>query len=90
MVGVMNINVPNLRQLSERNGGEFPADAVASYIDGRNLPAAHGDRQMPVWGSVFDTTARIITDAESAEERIAEIVDYLENIQYDGQPAGTI
>ena len=39
---------------------------------------------MPVWGRVFDTTARIITDAESAEQRIAEIVDYLENIQYDG------
>lgn len=83
MRGVMNINVPNLRQLSERNDGIFPADAIASYIDGRNLPAAHGNRQMPVWGRVFDTTTRIVTDAESAEQRIAEIVDYLREIQYD-------
>lgn len=83
MVDVFRINVPNLRQLSERNDGVFPTDAVAGYIDGRNLPAAHGDRAMPVWGRVFDTTSRIVTDAESAEQRITEIVEYLEAIQYE-------
>lgn len=83
MVSVMRINVPNLRHLSERNGGVFPADAVASYIDGRNLPASHGDRVMPVWGDVFDTTSRIVRDAEAAEQRIADIVELLREMQYD-------
>lgn len=83
MVDVFRVNVPNLRQLAERNDGVFPADAVSGYIDGRNLPAAHGDRAMPVWGRVFDTTSRIVTDAESAEQRIAQIVEYLESIQYE-------
>ena len=83
MVDVFRVNVPNLRQLSERNDGVFPADAVASYIDGRAMPAAHGARDMPVWGDVFATTARLVTEAESAEQRIAELVEYLEAIQYE-------
>ena len=82
MVQVMRVNVPNLRQLSARNGGVFPADAAASYIDGRDLPISHGDRVMPVWGDVFDTTSDILLDAEAAEQRIADIVAYLESIQY--------
>lgn len=74
--------VPNLRTLSQRNGGTFPADAVAAYIDGRDLPAAHGERLMPVWGPIFDTTARIVADAETARQRIAEVVEYLRTLQY--------
>ena len=85
MVEVMRVNVPNLRQLAERNDGRFPTDAVAGYIDGRNLPASHGDRVMPVWGDVFDTTASLLSDAEAAEARIAAIVDYLNSIQYDAR-----
>jgi mono/diheme cytochrome c family protein len=74
--------VPNLRTLSQRNGGEFPADAVASYIDGSDLPAAHGERLMPVWGPIFDATARIVADAETSQQRIAAVVEYLRSIQY--------
>jgi len=73
--------VPNLRTLSRRNGGVFPAAEIASYIDGRNMPPAHGERQMPVWGSVFDTTATLVTDADTAESRIAAIVEYLRALQ---------
>ena len=83
MVSVMNISVPNLRQLSERNGGVFPTDAVTGYIDGRNLPIAHGGRAMPVWGDVFDTTTRLVRDAEAAEQRITYFVELLREIQYE-------
>ena len=41
----MTITVPNLRTLSMRNGGVFPADAVTAYIDGREQRAAHGSRR---------------------------------------------
>lgn len=83
MVQVMRVNVPNLRQLAQRNAGVFPADTIASYIDGRNLPASHGDRVMPVWGDVFDTTSEFLDNAEGAQERIDGIVEYLREIQYD-------
>lgn len=83
MVQVMRVNVPNLRQLAQRNAGVFPADTIAGYIDGRNLPASHGDRVMPVWGDVFDTTSEFLADAEAAQERIDGIVEYLRDIQYE-------
>lgn len=73
--------IPNLTTLARRNGGEFPADYVASYIDGRNLPPAHGSRTMPVWGAVFDATARLVVDAETAGPRVAGIVEHLRTLQ---------
>jgi mono/diheme cytochrome c family protein len=82
VAAAMSVTMPNLRNLSQRNGGEFPADEVASYIDGRNLPTAHGERYMPVWGEVFDATARIVAGAEPASSRIDDILEYLRRIQY--------
>jgi mono/diheme cytochrome c family protein len=82
VASTMLVTVPNLRTLSQRNGGEFPAEAVASYIDGRDLPAAHGDRLMPVWGGVFDATQELVVGAADAETRIAAVIDFLREIQY--------
>jgi len=73
--------IPNLTTLSLRYGGVFPVDYVAGYIDGRSLPPAHGSRTMPVWGAVFDVTARLVVDAESADPRVADIVEHLRSIQ---------
>lgn len=81
VAGVIDGEIPNLTTLARRHGGEFPADYVASYIDGRSLPPAHGSRTMPVWGATFDATARLVVDAESAGPRVADIVDYLRSIQ---------
>jgi hypothetical protein len=67
--------------LSERNGGTFPTDAVASYIDGRSVPAAHGTREMPVWGPVFSATQQLVSGAESPEQRIAGVTDFLRRLQ---------
>jgi mono/diheme cytochrome c family protein len=77
----LTVPVPNLRTLSQRNGGTFPTDAVASYIDGRSFPAAHGTREMPVWGPVFSATQELVTDAESSEQRIAGVMAYLRELQ---------
>lgn len=73
--------VPSLRTLAARNGGEFPADRVASYIDGRAMPAAHGARAMPVWGGVFDVTGELIRGAQSSEQRIEAVIAYLRELQ---------
>ena len=81
VAATLSVNVPNLRTLSQRNKGQFPADAVASYIDGRNFPAAHGTRNMPVWGPVFDTTGRLIAGGESSAQRIQSVIDYLRGLQ---------
>jgi mono/diheme cytochrome c family protein len=78
---VMRVPVPNLRTLAARNGGTFPADAVTAHIDGRQMQAAHGDRQMPVWGDVFRTGEGLATADRAARERVAAVVKFLEVIQ---------
>ena len=76
----MQIAVPNLRTLAQRNHGTFPTDAVSSYIDGRKTPASHGDRQMPIWGDVFSAQAN---DGErEVQARIAAIVAFVKQLQY--------
>jgi len=70
--------IPNLRSLSTRAGGEFPRDAVMAYIDGRDLPAAHGERLMPVWG---DTFAGDENNEDAARERIEALTDFVEKLQ---------
>jgi mono/diheme cytochrome c family protein len=81
VAATMNVTVPNLRTLSQRNHGQFPTDAVASYVDGRSLPTAHGTRAMPVWGGVFDTTGRLIEGAGNAKQRIDSVIEYLRGLQ---------
>lgn len=82
VAAAMLVTVPNLRTLSVRADGRFPRDSVMQYIDGRDLPAAHGDRLMPVWGVTFAESA---DDAESADElarqRITAITGFVEQLQ---------
>ena len=77
----LRVTVPNLRTLAARNDGMFPADAVRAYVDGRDVPTAHGDRLMPIWGDVFlgaDGTA----DDRTIRRRIAAIVDFISTLQH--------
>ena len=77
----MRVTVPNLRTLAQRNGGTFPADAVTAYVDGREITAAHGDRQMPIWGDVF-RGADQATAKRTVRRRIAAVVDFISQLQY--------
>ena len=81
VAGVMNIPMPNLRTLAKRNGGVFPADAVAAYIDGREQAASHGDRLMPVWGDFLQMPGDK-DNQEPVRARIAALVTFIERLQY--------
>ena len=77
----LHVTPPNLRTLARRNNGVFPADAVRGYIDGRELKAAHGDRQMPIWGDVFRGPEQG-TAERTVRRRIDALVAFLETLQY--------
>jgi mono/diheme cytochrome c family protein len=81
VAATLSVPVPNLRMLSQRNGGTFPTDAVASYIDGTSFPASHGTREMPVWGPIFSVTQQLVAGAESPEQRIAGVITFLRELQ---------
>src|SRR3974390_3792452 len=67
---ILKVPPADLTTLARRNNGEFPITAVNEIIDGRMLIAAHGSREMPIWG--FEAMAR---------NRIVLIIDYLNRIQ---------
>ncbi len=51
----LTVRPANLRTIAARNGGKFDDAAVMSIIDGRRAVAAHGMRDMPVWGEAFES-----------------------------------
>ena len=68
----------DLTQLTRRNNGEFPREAVRGFIIGvGRTPAAHGTTEMPVWGPMF----RVFESDARVRERIANLVTYIETLQ---------
>ena len=82
VAATLNVMVPNLTELSQRNGGRFPVQRVEEYIDGRSPLAAHGTRTMPVWGYEFWVEEGADVTAErNVRTLIDRLVKYLESIQ---------
>ncbi len=73
---------PDLTLISQRRGGTFPLEDLAKLIDGRELPKAHGTREMPIWGKQFTEAASDDAMAEQiARGEVLMILVYLRSIQ---------
>ncbi len=69
----------DLTLLSRRNGGKFPYQQVKEIIQGtRNATAAHGSREMPIWGPIFH---QVESDQDWGEVRLDGVTKYLESFQ---------
>jgi mono/diheme cytochrome c family protein len=77
----------DLTRLAARYGTPLPVDRLAEFIDGRAPVAAHGPREMPVWGKELYAGERAISPAREAARQgtIHLILAYLATIQ---APAG--
>ena len=72
----------DLTAIAKRNHGTFPRDRVAGYVEnGDPSVAAHGSREMPVWGPNFVALAP--GSYRPINERIAAVVSYIESIQIE-------
>ncbi len=79
----LKIPPADLTQISSRRGNSFPRAKIAKIIDGESRTiAAHGSRQMPVWGKLF---RRDKPDAE-ARMQVFALSAYLESIQSKPAP----
>ena len=47
----------DLTEIQKKNMGVFPFDRIYQVIDGRADVAAHGSRDMPIWGDRFKREA---------------------------------
>ena len=66
----------DLTRLSARNGGTYPEVKVKRYIEGADEVAAHGTRDMPMWGNLFNSLNR-----DTAQIRIQALSDLLKGMQ---------
>jgi mono/diheme cytochrome c family protein len=69
---------PDLTQLSKTNGGKFPSARVESVIQGDQFIAAHGSREMPIWGEAFRNVNR---DEALAKLKVHNLTVYIESMQ---------
>ena len=64
----------------------FPRERLAKLIDGREVVAGHGDREMPVWGAWFKEEAAeelggAQGDEGSVARRVENLIAYVETLQ---------
>jgi mono/diheme cytochrome c family protein len=77
MAGQLRRLPPNLSTLARRNGGTFPAERVRQIIEGSG-PAAHGTRDMPVWGPLLE---RMALGGSGGPDRINALVRHIQDMQ---------
>jgi mono/diheme cytochrome c family protein len=69
----------DLTQLSRKNGGKFPELQVMNFITGDEVVAAHGSRDMPVWGQLFRSLSP--NNQEMVRLRAANLMEYVKSLQ---------
>lgn len=84
--GILSKPVPDITTLAKRNGGVFPMARVYATIEGEGI-AAHGSRDMPIWGADYRMKAAeyymdVPYNAETyVRTRILSLIDYLYRVQ---------
>jgi mono/diheme cytochrome c family protein len=68
----------DLTTIAQREGGKFPDVKMQNYITGEVVVAAHGTREMPVWGNYF---RRKMNDANVSKINIYALTKYIEAMQ---------
>lgn len=78
---------PNLALISQRNGGKFPVQKIYNIIEGSSVLAAHGTRDMPLWGDRYrsetdpKTPDQAAVAQDQAQLRILSLVYFLGSLQ---------
>jgi mono/diheme cytochrome c family protein len=70
----------DLTQLARRGGGTFPRERIGRLLaNGEPSTPAHGSKEMPVWGPLFEGVAP--GSFQTVNPRIEDVVRYVESIQ---------
>ena len=69
----------DLTRLAANGGGTFPESHVVQVIKGDSVTAAHGSKEMPIWGPVFLYLER--EDPGLAQLRVRNLTKYIESMQ---------
>jgi mono/diheme cytochrome c family protein len=80
----LKVAPPDLTRLTGK--GQFPTERVRQTILGDAVVAAHGTREMPIWGPVFH---QIEADVDRGNVRTENLLKYLQSIQAVPSPQPT-
>jgi len=69
----------DLTTLATRNAGKYPAMKVASMLRGEEVLAAHGTKDMPIWGNLFWSMSG--GHETEVQQRVSNLNKYIESIQ---------
>ena len=83
---MLKVPPADLTRIAARRGGRFDAAQIAAYIDGRIDVTAHGRREMPVWGRVYDERNENVMSDETllSPGMIFAITAWLKSVQVGG------
>ncbi|MGI9483408.1 MAG: c-type cytochrome [Hyphomicrobiales bacterium] len=90
VAGQLRRKPADLTLLAKAVGGTFPKESVRAIVDGREMFAAHGSREMPLWGEMFtfESTGGGVADdgmdeitRELVNTRIDQLVAYIGTLQ---------
>ena len=72
----------NLTLLAKSNGGRYPAEHVTAILSFGVEKKAHGNKEMPVWGPLFQSLDWSSSTKEiEAKQRINRLNGYIESMQ---------
>jgi mono/diheme cytochrome c family protein len=66
----------DLTKLAANNKGVYPEVHVKRFIEGADEVPAHGTRDMPMWGDLFNSL-----DRNTAQIRVQALSDYIKGLQ---------
>jgi mono/diheme cytochrome c family protein len=74
----LKVKPADLTVLTLNNKGQFPTERVRKTITGELVVAAHGSREMPIWGPIFH---QVEEDVDRGHVRVQNLVEYVQSIQ---------
>ncbi len=75
----LKIPPADLTMLAKNNGGKYPGMKVTSALTGTAELAAHGNKDMPVWGPIFFRMSG--GSSGQVQQRISNLNHYIESLQ---------
>jgi mono/diheme cytochrome c family protein len=75
--GALKAAPGDLTQISRHHEGKFPEERIMRVLQGDDPVAAHGNRDMPIWGKVFNEMGSLTM----SQTRVHALLQYLEGLQ---------
>jgi len=69
----------DLTTLAAKNDGKYPAMRVSAILRGESSLAAHGTKDMPIWGNLFWNISG--GHPSEVQQRVANLNHYVESLQ---------